>query len=350
MKIGLLAYSTDTGLGNQTFNFYKNMNPTKTLLVDLYKHNGMETHHERFQDGEVMLTRSLPDCQHMDWLTNDVDIVFICETPLNYCLMEKAKAKGVPVVLQYNYEFLDYLNRKDIEAPAVLAAPTIWHKKDVEALGIAPVLDLPVPSEVSDINFREISECRKIFHVAGKQAIHDRNGTMAFIEAAVKCGNRFSYKIYAQQLDGTTRTLIQKAQQKIDIEVVYNTPNYSDMYRDGDVMVMPRKYGGLCLPMQEALAAGIPVIMPDIEPNAYRLPKQWLVPAKRERSFMTRTMIDIYETDPNHLAFKMCQFGDREFMSWSNKEAIEIGKGLSWKQLKPYYQTVFQTIIESTAS
>ena len=353
MKIGLLAYSTDTGLGNQTFAFYKNMKPHKTLVVDLNKLNSMPTHHERFTDdphGTVQVWQGIPDCQQMDWLTDDVDLVFICETPLNYCLMEKAKAKGVPVVLQYNYEFLDYLNRKDIEAPAVLAAPSIWHKKDVEALGIAPVLDLPVPTDGFNINYREISECRKIFHIAGKQAIHDRNGTITFIEAALKCGNKFQYIIYAQQLDGTTRQLIEKAQKTIDLQLIENVPNYADMYTQGDVLVLPRKYGGLCLPMQEALAAGIPVIMPDIEPNQYRLPKQWLVPAKRERSFMTRTQIDIYETDPNFLAFKMCEFANREFMSWSNKEAIEIGKGLSWKQLKPYYQTVFQTIIESNQS
>jgi hypothetical protein len=42
----------------------------------------------------------------MDWLSDDVDLIFVCETPLNYCLFEKAEAKGVPVVLQYNYEFL----------------------------------------------------------------------------------------------------------------------------------------------------------------------------------------------------------------------------------------------------
>lgn len=344
MKIGLIAYSTDTGLGNQTFNFYKHMKPSKTLLVDLHKFNGMKTHHERYQDGEVMLTRNVPDCQHMDWLTNDVDIVFVCETPLNYCLMEKAKAKGVPVVLQYNYEFLDYL-QIDRPAPTVLAAPSIWHKKDVEALNIAPVIDLPVPTDASDINFREISECRKIFHIAGKQAIHDRNGTRTFIDAAVKCGNKFKYIIYAQAIDGETDRMILQAQKSIDLEVVYNVPNYADMYKDGDVLVLPRKYGGLCLPMQEALTAGIPVIMPDIEPNGYRLPKQWLVGAKRERSFMTRTQIDIYETDPNWLAFKMCEFANADFMKWSNKEAIEIGKGLKWETLKAYYQTIFEQII-----
>lgn len=343
MKIGLLAYSTDTGLGIQTQSFYKHMQPTKTLIADLSRLNNMETHHERFGD-DAQVFKGIPDCNAMDWLTDDVDLVFVCETPLNYCLFEKAEAKGVPTVLQFNYEFLDYLQDANKPKPSVLAAPTIWHKSDVEKANFAPVIDLPVPVDASDIETREISECRTIFHIAGKQAVHDRNGTTTFIEAALKCGNKFKYIIYAQELDGTTETLIQKAQQAIDLDVIFNTPNYTDMYKTGDVMVMPRKYGGLCLPMQEALAAGIPVVMPDVEPNGYRLPKQWLVDAKYSRSFMTRTQIEIFETDANHLAFKMCEFADNDFMKWSNKEAISIGKGLKWEKLKHYYQTVFEQL------
>lgn len=347
MKIGLIAYSTDTGLGNQTQAFYDQMKPHKTLVVDLSKFNHMPTHHERYTDnphGTVQVIQGIPNCQAMEWLLDDVDLVFVCETPLNYCLMEKAKAKNVPVVLQYNYEFLDYLNRKDIEAPAVLAAPSIWNKKQVESLSIAPVIDLPVPVDTSIIKSREIAECRTIFHIAGKQAIHDRNGTMEFVQAALKCGRKFNFKIYAQELDGTTKEFIQKAQQQIDLELVMNTPNYLEMYASGDVLVLPRKYGGLCLPMQEALAHGVPVIMSDVEPNNHVLPKQWLVKADKTSSFMTRTEIDIYETDANFLAFKMCEFADSQFMSWSNKEAIEIGKGLKWEKLRQYYQTVFEQL------
>lgn len=345
MRIGLLAYSTDTGLGIQTQAFYRYMNPTKVLVADLSKFNNMETHHERFPD--AMVVNGIPDCDAMDWLTNDVDVVFVCETPLNYCLFEKAKAKGVKTILQYNYEFLDYLNQPQLEPPTVLAAPTRWGFNDVASRQIATIVDLPVPVDVLDIKKREIYECRTIFHVAGRQAVHDRNGTMTFVEAAIKCGNRFKYKIYAQSIDGTTETLIKKAQQKIDIEVIYDVENYADMYTDGDVLVLPRKYGGLCLPMQEALSAGIPVIMPNIEPNAERLNEQWLVTAKRVGSFMTRTEIDIYQTDPNWLAFKMLEFANADFMRKSNIIALEQGESMSWKQLKPYYQTIFSQVVAS---
>lgn len=343
MKIGLLAYSTDTGLGNQTLNFYKHMKPHKTLVADLTKFNGVQTNHDRFPDAHI--ASGFPNHADIDWLLDDVDLVFVCETPLNYELFESAAAKNIKTVLQYNFEFLDYLNQPALPKPDVLAAPTIWHKNDVISANIAPVIDLPVPADASDITPREISECRTMINIAGKQAIHDRNGTQIFVEAALKCGNKFSYKIYAQQIDDQTKRLIERANQRINLEVIFNVPDYLDMYKDGDVLVLPRKYGGLCLPMQEALAAGIPVIMPDIEPNGYRLPKQWLVHSKYSRSFMTRTKLEIYETDPNWIAFKMCEFGNKDFMKWSNKEAIEIGKGLKWETLKPLYQTVFNQIL-----
>ena len=96
--------------------------------------------------------------------------------------------------------------------------------------------------------------------------------------------------------------------------------------------------------MQEALAAGIPVIMPDITPNDQRLPKQWLVQAQLAGTFEVRASIGIYETDPNFLASKMCEFGDEEFMAWSNKEAINIGQDLSWKNAIQHYKMMFEQI------
>lgn len=342
MRIGLLAYSTDTGLGNQTYEFYKHMQPAKTMVVDLSEFNRMETHHDRFPDAQIV--KGIPKAGDFEWLIDGIDLIFICETPLNYELMEMAKAAGVPVVLQYNYEFLDYLQRPNLAPPAVLAAPSWWHKDDVIARNIAPVIDLTVPVNDERIRPREIIQCRTMFHIAGKQAHMDRNGTMAFIEAANKCGGKFKYKIYAQQLDDQTRRALDRA--SVDIELIENVENYEDMYADGDVLVLPRRYGGLCLPMNEALAAGIPVIMSNVSPNEQRLPKQWLVDAKRVDGFMARTEIDVYSVDPNWLAFKMCEFANEEFMRWSNQEAIELGKGLSWKQQKNLYDQTFEMILQ----
>jgi hypothetical protein len=84
--------------------------------------------------------------------------------------------------------------------------------------------------------------------------------------------------------------------------------------------------------------------MPKVSPNEQRLPEQWLVNANRAGSFTARTEIDIYETDPNFLAFKMCEFAYETFMRWSIQEAIELGKGLSWEHAIPHYKMMFEQI------
>jgi glycosyltransferase involved in cell wall biosynthesis len=81
-----------------------------------------------------------------------------------------------------------------------------------------------------------------------------------------------------------------------------------ELYRNFDAMIMPRRYGGACLPMNESLASGIPVIMTNIDPNNKVLPAEWLVPAKHNGSFMTRTKIDLYNADKNALADKIIEF------------------------------------------
>lgn len=352
MRVGLLAYSTDTGLGHQTLEFYRHMQPAKTLVCDLRRYNGMDTHHERYPDAKIV--RGIPDCNAMDWLTDDVDAVFVAETPLNFCLFEKAKAKGVVAIQQYNFEFLDFFRHPDWEAPGILAAPTNWNIDKVRALDKAPVVDWPVPVNRELIPFRKIDRCKMFVHVVGRPAVHDRNGTIAFLEAAKKCGDRFKYRVYVQTpIDARAieyfepvRRALEAAQATIDLEVIYDTKNYRDIYSEGDVLVMPRKYGGLCLPMQEALSAGMPVIMTDIEPNNSRLPKEWLVKANHKGTFFAHVDLDYYEADINYLTFAMMQFASGEFMAKANIMANDIAEGLSWEKLKPVYESLIEQVCQ----
>ena len=106
-----------------------------------------------------------------------------------------------------------------------------------------------------------------------------------------------------------------------------NKLDQNELYSDFDVMIMPRRYGGLCLPMNEALCSGLPVIMTDISPNNRVLPKEWLVKSKVKMQFMTRTMIDCYMSDLKDLAERIDQFAT---MAWGSldeqkQKAFELG-------------------------
>ena len=88
---------------------------------------------------------------------------------------------------------------------------------------------------------------------------------------------------------------------RVTVEVS-NPKNREDLYRGFDAMLLPRKYGGLCLPMNEALLSGIPVFMTNVAPNNEVLPKEWLVKSLNCGSFMAKTKINLYETVPQIFA------------------------------------------------
>jgi glycosyltransferase involved in cell wall biosynthesis len=84
--------------------------------------------------------------------------------------------------------------------------------------------------------------------------------------------------------------------------------NYQDIYHGADALILPRRYGGNCLPLNEAISTGMPVLMPDISPNNQFLDRTWLMPAEIVGQFEPRTVIDIYGVKPEDLAAKIDEF------------------------------------------
>lgn len=356
MRIGLLACSTDTGLGNQTWEFYKHMNPSRTLIYDLSGFNKMATHHERFNEGEVRIDPCISSHyisnENCEWLVDGSDVVFVCETPLNYYLYEYAKLKGVKVVQQYNYEFLDYFERPNLPAPTVLAAPSYWNTEIVEALKVAPVKYLPVPVNTELITPNPLKPVETFFHIIGRPTARDRNGTIEFLKAAIALGNQYNYKIFLQPPTDTraidyfkpVKEMLAYAEQFIKIEVIENVDNYQDIYKMGDCLVLPRKYGGLCLPAQEALAAHIPVIMTRMSPNNKVLPANWLVEVEHEGSFYAHVDIDYDRAVVEDLILCMREIAlDKSYEN--NHRAGMLAYQLSWQVMKPKYLEFFEELL-----
>ena len=112
-----------------------------------------------------------------------------------------------------------------------------------------------------------------------------------------------------------------------------------ELYGCGDILVFPRRYGGNCLPLNEALASGMPVIMPDISPNNHLLPKKWLVSATVREYFTPRTRVDVYQVNPAELAEKISYFTKDNIQAESRK-ADEIADSISWERLKDKWMDV----------
>ncbi len=338
-----MAFSTDTGLGNQTYALFTHLEPAKTLVVDISSLNGMPTHHERYPGARI--TNGLPTTEDCAWLLEDIDLVFVCETPLNYALFRMAKEQGVKTILQYNFEFLDYFQDPSLPKPTVFAAPSQWNIEKMTPKLFPNLISLPVPVDTDLLPKREIEKAATFFHIAGRPAIHDRNGTGYFIEAAKIAKERVPEANFIIYCQNPSLELIQQIHSS-PVRLVTEVPNYADLYKEGDILVIPRRFGGLCLPCQEAIGCGIPVLMPDIDPNNRFLPKEWLFDVLPEvESFQTRTKIDLYTPDVLDIARMMVSlYQSPELVQKMHHQAKDQAKWISWHALIVKYTALINNL------
>lgn len=358
LRIGLIARADNTGLGNQTKGFYDHMRPAKTLVVDISRLNGYSQHPERYPD--AVFVRGFPTAAEVDSFLTGLDAVFVAEAPYNFYLYTQAKELGVKVAVQYNYEFFEWFANPELPLPDMLIAPSRWHYEDVDQFcrerGVAHAyLHCPVDRDL--LPYREIKRATTFLHTAGRAAAYDRNGTLTVIAASrlvksdVKIKVHFQgqqglphqathdfafYQEYARQNGGPAKLeLIQKEYE-----------NYPDVYADAGVLVLPRRYGGNCLPLNEALSCGMPVIMPAISPNDALLPANWLLPATPQGRFTPRTEIDIYNVVPEVLAAKIDELAglSSDAMHFENLVANDLANKISWKAMAPRYQEALEKL------
>jgi glycosyltransferase involved in cell wall biosynthesis len=121
--------------------------------------------------------------------------------------------------------------------------------------------------------------------------------------------------------------------------------NYWNNYDQGDVLVAPRRYGGLHLPALEALGAGMPVVMTDISPNNTWLPNEWLLPAAHKGAFMVKQRVDYHSADHTALAALIDRLAtDQDFYTKAKDDATRLRQELSWDRMRPRYREVLGNV------
>jgi glycosyltransferase involved in cell wall biosynthesis len=108
---------------------------------------------------------------------------------------------------------------------------------------------------------------------------------------------------------------------------------------------MPRKYGGLCLPLNEASACGMPVLMTAIPPQDELLAPEALLPARKVGSFTAHTAIDVFETTPQAIAERITQLHREPALVARLSDAADAyADSISWNRLGPEYLRVFEDL------
>jgi hypothetical protein len=316
MRLGIIARSDNTGLGNQTRELVNMLNPDKILLIDSAPFNKNKQHPEWYEGYNLYSTRGgMPTTKEIIWFLKDVDVVISCETFYHLDLVDLARQQGTKTILQYNYELFGNLTNPNWSLPDVLLSPSLWNIDIVkERFGSAcDVIHLPPPTNESLFNKAKdnnlLKDHNRILHIAGKKAAKDRNGTESIFEMVKHSKEDYELVIKSQTpLD----TNCKDSRVKIEIG---NPASREDMYDGFDAMILPRRYAGLCLPMNESLISALPVFMTDISPNNQVLPSRWLAPSHKELVLNAKTKINVYGAEPKRLARLL-----DEYMALSNNE------------------------------
>jgi len=234
---------------------YQNLNPDKTLVIRI--------DHEYAQETQVF-----PDATVVDWAGGDLheatirewleglDTVVTAETFYDWRIVDWAREMGVRTVLYVMPELLKKeLLDGDMPRPDTFWYPTSWQPDIGRPWPSGPVLTVPCEQRPF-VDFP--TDTARFVHVAGKPALGDRNGT-GTLALASKIGRGMSLTVYGQGALPRFNSNVR----------VQNGPDDKwTMYEQAHVLVMPRRFGGLCLPVIEALSCGLAVMMPDISPNA----------------------------------------------------------------------------------
>ena len=347
MRLGIIARSDNTGLGNQTMELVKMLNPDKILLINSSFFNENQQHPEWYKDyNATQTTHGMPTIREIRTFLENLDVVISCETFYHLEFVSIAKERGVKTILQYNYELFGNLAHPEWPLPDVLLAPSIWNLdvviekfgKKSKVVHLPPPTDYSLFSEAKEINFSK--DHKRILHIGGKKAAKDRNGTDSIFEMV-----KYSKEDYEIVIKSQTRfdSLCKDPRVKIEIG---NPNNRQDMYKGFDAMVLPRRYAGLCLPMNEALMSGIPVFMTDISPNNAILPPEWLAESNKIDKFKAKSFVDVYEANPQKLAKIVDGYIVNNKKHKEKNNAYQIGlENFSVESLKQKYLNLIISIL-----
>lgn len=327
MKTTIIVRADHTGLGIQSRNWTRLLQPDRVVIINSQPFNGNEQYFEWYDDvPERVMVNGFIQTGHFQQILSKTDVLLTFEIPYNYNLFIQARLNRVKTILQNNWEFTDYL-RQPLPLPDILMNHSYWNLDEQMKRWPNIATYCPTPLFIED--FAEIYEQntnivgkKRFIHSAGRGTYEDRNGTNDLLAAVklIPLEIDFELVIHTQ-----TTSVSDPVDTRITIDRSF-IADEKEICRGYDAMILPRRYGGACLPMNEALASGVPVIMTDIDPNNKVLPEYWLVPAGKKTEFMARTMIDVYSADRIALAAKIAQFAvmDRKLLGGYKLMAREI--------------------------
>lgn len=344
VKVGLIAFANDGGLGAQSRRLAEMLNPDRVLVINSTAISpNQQLHYDWYKKYEMFTASFPPSNVQIDAFLQNLTHIFVVENPYNFYLVWACEKKGIKLFVQSNYEFCENLDKPYLPIPYKFLMPSYWKLEEMKRLfGEDKVMYLPPP-----LNYNEFTEVRNVnllrkgkprfLHIIGTVASNDRNGTLDLLEAIKLTKTDFELVIKTQHQLDVSYFLDDK---RVKYEIG-NVGKNSDLYKNFDALILPRRYGGLSLTTCEALMSGMPTIMTDISPNNKWLPKKWLVKSRKKGAMRGRSVFDVYSANHSVLAQRIDWMANMQPKYWKieKQEAYNLAlDNFAEAFLKPQYQ------------
>lgn len=340
MKIGIIGRADQTGLGIETMEFCRHFPCTEKMIVDFHDYFGRtkdkdlyKAHPGRLAGPQAKIVRGVPTDDQLKRFLSRIDVLFTIETPYNSQAYQIARQMGVKTVLRLNYEWLEPLG----EPPDIFLAPSLYYYDEIPE----PKQYLPFPIATDRLTGRIHNEAKHFIHIAGnRKAAYDRNGTNALLNAL---------RFIKSDIRITIKSQVDFDNEVNDKRVTFDTrpvDNYWENYPDdADALILPRRYAGQSLPINEAMAKGMAIISTDMEPQNDFLHPAGLVPIRIGQNVKIKQHIDVAEIDPQELARTIDRIAGMDIEPLS-RHSLAVANEWSWENLKPKYQKLFEKICQ----
>lgn len=347
MRLGIIARCDSRGIAYQTLEACRGLNPSKVLVVRMNERRWPEDP-SRFTPWDATVIDSHPVSRSLDVTAADkfldgLDAVFSVETLYDWDIANRCRQRGIKTVIQGNPEFyVHHLNDlrlpgEQLAHPDLWVWPTTWMFDD----GRLPnnhLLPVPAPTVAAQPSADPEDETLRILHVAGHAALGDRNGTLVFANTLPLIGTKVHVTMVGQDgaLPATrpSKWLTFEANPK-------GVKDRWDLYRNQHLVILPRRYGGLCLPAIEACTQGVVPLMPAAPENSL-----WPIhglPAQRAR--LQRTpggRVPTWAVRPNTLAAEIDKINrNRGLLGKAQSDCLKWARSNTWDKWRAEYERAF---------
>lgn len=261
MRLGVVVRMDDRGLAFLTQEFARHMAPERVLVVDMndprfplrpiWPTVGTRWFYSSF-DGGVLHGP-------IDEFLSGLSHVYTAETGYDVLFFDRARYHGVASICHVMPEFDNFTGERPEVQPTAVWVPTDWRSDLVARATVVPV---PCPLAPRP---RRRTEIRTVVHVGGSRAMPDRAGSRSVFDAVQWATGAVRWIFYTQRERGYPRSL--EGRDNVEIRCGSVDDRWA-LYDEADLLIAPRRFGGLSLPVLEAAACGLPVLMLDTDPMA----------------------------------------------------------------------------------